>query len=316
MRNCRPNHHCNRAIVVLLISVLLLSSCAVPPAAKRITAFSSATSMTANSVTAAFDTVEQSYYQTQIQTLIVNYDKNGFNPKSIKPFLTSDDLEVRAKILGGLQEYAQKLSDVVSDQHLTEFDTQTKAFGQALVDLKGNPVLKNIAAGVPDTGLNILTTAVDSLGRWFIDYKRQKNLPTIIGDMQKPVDGICTLFIADIGSRPDDSGRGGHGLRDQLWRQYDSLLQLQDEFIQKSKDKFDPKTKAEEIAKLPLLVAEQKKADNTLKATQDALQKLSETHKALTKAFEKNNPSLEELISQLYAEGQRVKTFYEGLGKK
>src|SRR5713101_804227 len=93
-------------VVLILIPLLAFPGCAVSPAAKRFAAFSSATSAATTSTTAAFETVEQSYYRTQVAALVVDYDTKGFNPKSIKPFLSSEDLEVRAKVLQGLQEYA------------------------------------------------------------------------------------------------------------------------------------------------------------------------------------------------------------------
>ena len=308
----RSNH--SAYLVHYIVVALLFSTCVrSPAAAKRIAAFSAATSVAATSTAGAFEAVERSYYQTQVAALTVNYDTSGFDPKSIRPFLSVDDLEVRSKVLKGLQMYAEKLADIMSDRQLTEFDSQTKAFGQSLVDMKSSTALTAIAARVPDTDLKVFTAAVDSLGRWFIESKRQKEIPKIVSGMQKPVQEICTFFIADIGQPPGPNGRTGRGLRDQLWRQFEQKMMLQDAFIQKNKDKLDPRTKAEEIAKLPALLTERVRMDGTLRATQSALAKLAETPNQLAAAFDKSSPTLDELIRELMSEGQRVKGFYEKL---
>ena len=43
---------------------------------------------------------------------------------------------------------------------------------------------------------------------------------------------------------------------------------------------------------------------------------MADAHDKLDEAFEANSPTLEGLIRELFAEGERVKGFYEGLSKK
>src|SRR5205814_10266885 len=97
-------------------------------------------------------------------------------------------------------------------------------------------------------------TAVNGLGRWFIERKRQQQLPRLISDMQDPVRRTAELLQSDIGRAPDDHGHGSHGLREQLWLQYTELTIQQMAFIDHNKEHMDPVTKAEAIKRLPQLI--------------------------------------------------------------
>ena len=301
-------------VVGLAVITLSLSGCASAPAInKDIQAFSQGVTTTTSNTTAAFELVDSNYYQLQVAELVNNYDEKGFNPKTVTRFLPSNELEIRLQALKALDTYASKISVIMSDNTLNEFDTQTKSFGEALLKLRENDALKKFAPSEND--VKIFTTAVDTLGRWFIEYKRQKGLKVIVKDMNEPVQNICKLLVADIGALPNESGQGGHGLRLQLHNQYISLIQDQDQFIQKNKGRLDPRSKREEIARLPELVREQETADATLAATQKAVSRLGETHAELVRSFDSPTPKLEELIRQLGDEGKRIGQFYKNIGK-
>ncbi|KKO18528.1 MAG: hypothetical protein DCC43_15990 [Candidatus Brocadia sp.] len=296
--------------------VLFLAGCAAPNAQKRIAAFSTALSIATTNTTEAFETVDQKFYRTKVALLVNNYDEKGFNPNTEMHFLTGQDLAVREQLFKGLQRYAQKLADIMSDAQLKEFDAETKAFGKSLQKLSENDAFKNINSGASKANIDAFVTAVDVVGRFFIDYKRERGVREIVADMKQPIENICNTLISDIGQPMDKTGAGGFGLRNQSWIQYDVMLKEHISFIDRNKDKFDPVTKAEAIAKLPAIVEEQSKADLTLKATQDTLKKLRMTHDELVKAFDKTCPTLENLIAELIDEGKRVGKFYKSLAKE
>ena len=337
---------------VFLVSVLLLPACATSQAGKKIQAFSKATSVAANNTGNAYETIDNNYFRAHVASLIVDYDENGFNPNAATHLLPDEDIKVRKEVLDGLEQYADKLTEIMSNKQLDEFDAQTVALGQSLVNLKNGDSLKKfaggvtandikigsvsiggtaaalnvaavpltefgkLASGVSNEQVNLLTAGINALGNFLIRAKRDKKVKEIVREMNEPIKAICALLIADIGQPPDEAHENGHGLRNISWRQYDKLLRNQDTFIRKNKDKLDPRTKAEEIAKLPDLVADRQKTDSTLKATQDALKKLAQTHEQLVTAFDKSSPSLDKLIGQLISEGKRIKDFYDSLGKK
>jgi hypothetical protein len=158
-------------------------------------------------------------------------------------------------------------------------------------------------------------TAVNALGRWFIERKRQQRLPELIREMQAPVKATADLLQADIGTAPDESGHGGRGLRDQLWNEYTEAMIQQVAFIDQNKDRMGAASKAEAIEKLPQLVRKRSLADQALKQTQSTLSKLVDAHSALLRAVEsKGNVQAE--CSALISEGQRIKAFYDSLQKK
>jgi hypothetical protein len=304
-----------------LISVFPPStSCVSNLAAKRISEFADATTISTTNTATAFELVENSYVQTQVYRLVIEYDKPDakIDLGSLgKPFLPPEALQPRLEVLRGIKLYAQKLSEIMGDTQLNQFDEQTKEFGQALMDLNKNEVLKKaLEANVDEKDLKILATGVNALGSWFIEYKRQKGVQEVIQEMQTPIQDISAAFIKDIGDIPDKQSKGGKGLRGQQWNEYDEIIRDQDLFIRKNINKFDPTIKREEVSKLLQLVREKRIADETLKATQQSLIQLVKAHNNLLQALDESNYDIDVLISQLTSEGKRIKTFYESLTTK
>lgn len=297
-----------------LLTLLLLPGCASSLATKQIATFATATTVAADNAAAAYESVEESYYEIRVAELTLNFDKEGFNPERIDRFhfLSDEDRSVRLQLLQGLKVYAQKLAEIMSDRQLEAFDEETRAFGRSLADLSNNPALKTVAARVDGRAVGIFTTAVDALGNWLIRYKRQRDLQPILADMQKPLSDICRLLIEDIGRAPDKNGADGSGgLRDQLWRQYSQMLMTQDGLVRRLG--VDDPLRNREIARLPELVRERQAADAALAATQEALRKLVATHDQLVQAFHGSSPRLDQLLLELRSEGARIASYYRTL---
>ena len=303
----------NRRLGLAVIALVLLAhvGCAMRAAHEQVPAFAQAVSLTAGNVQAAFDAVEGEYANAEADRLVVNYDKAGFNPSEVKSFLPPEDLQIRMALLKGLSEYANSLAEISSDKKLTEFDNAAKQFGNSLQALSGSAASKLLPKS-SDADRNIATAAIDALGRWFIERKRQKELPKLVAQMQGPIEKICDLLSADIGNAPDPSGKGGSGLRDQLWREYDQRMMDKSAFIDHNKGSMDAMTRAAEIRKLPALVRQQLLADKTLAQTQSGLKKIAATHAQLTKALT-DKASFTAQASELVSEGQRIKEFYVSL---
>lgn len=298
-------------LALAILSAVVLG-CATD-AQKEVTAFANATKTATNNVASAFQVVETKHYQAQANALVLNYPKSGYEPGSIKPFLTQEQINSRLTVLKSVQLYAQKLAEVMSDKQLNEFDEDTKEFGAALLKLNKNTVLAE--AKLQNQDLEILATAVNAIGRWFIEYKREKAIASITLEMQPKIKAICDLLSKDIGKPPNDQHVGGDGLRNQLWIDYVKILRDQDALLQKEQTRMDFATWRDEIAKLPALELEYQSADHTLEATQATLKKLAETHGKLYQAFQKNGYELNSLIQQLIDEAEHTESFYEELKK-
>jgi len=281
---------------------------------KNVPAFANAVTLATENTKSAFDAVEQTYENVQAGRIVINYDTQGFHPKMVNRFLNPEDLQVRLTLLDALQRYASTLADVSGDENLDLFDDKTRALGSSLQSLTAKPAFGKLISS-PARDANVAATAVNALGRWFIERKRQKHLPQLIDEMQGPVKRIAEILEADIGSAPDERGQGGNGLRDQLWNEYTQALLQQVAFIDHNKDHLDPASKAAEISKLPALVRQRSLADQTLKQTQATLSELVDAHAALLRATKaKTDVSTE--FSVLLSEAQRIKSFYNSLQKK
>jgi hypothetical protein len=301
-------------LAVLLPLLSLAIGCLSPAVHKNVPAFANAVTLATENTKSAFDVVEQQYEDVEAEGIVVNYDKQSFNPNMVRRFLEPEDLQVRLALLDALQQYASTLSEVSGDKQLDQFDDKTRAFGRSLESLTGTAAFQKLV-GSSAGDVNIATAAVNAMGRWFIERKRQQRLPQLIGEMQEPVRKTAELLEADIGNAPDEHGRGGRGLRDQLWNEHTQAIMQQVAFIDENKDRMDPQSKAEAIKRLPQLVRQRFLADQALKQTQSTLSKLVDAHAALLQAVN-SKTDVQAEFSALISEGQRIKSFYDSLQKK
>jgi hypothetical protein len=300
-------------IVVVCILFGILPACISRAVHSNVPQFSEAVTLTTENSKDAFQIVDNKYMEVEASKLVVDYDRTGFDPQKIHHLLDARDLQVRLDLLNALQQYANSLSDVSSDSKLQEFDIETKAFGQSLETLTATAEFKKFAE-TSKADVNIATAAINALGRWFIERKRQKDLPQMIEQMQEPVRKIAELLQADIGNRPDAQGQGGIGLRAELWNEYMQAMIQESAFIDHNNGQLDALTRAAEIRKLPQLVDERDKADAALQQTAASMSKLVQAHSELLRAVQ-TKADLHADISSLISEGQRIKTFYESLQK-
>ena len=303
---------------ILILAIGFFSGCASQHATERITAFSEANRLTMQNIAAAFDTVERKHYEMQVSRIVNDPDSFQCDPskRTIGHFLSPDELQARLQVLEGLQKYSEKLAVIMGNEQLDEFDERTRDFGENLTKINEDLVKKNILSKVAfkEGDIKVFTTAVNTIGRWFIEHKRQKGVKESVKTMQPYVDKICTLLAEDIGSSPADTGvPAPGGLRDQLWRDYDDIIDRQCNFIEHSKGKLDPVQMRSEIKVMLALEVEQKRADATLKAIQQSLDTLRETHNKIEECFDKNTVEIDSLISDLIAEGKRIKEYYDTL---
>ena len=303
----------SKGILLILLSITLLLLVGCPSAApqKRIVAFAEATNEATTNVAGSFNAVENGYFNAEVLRLIASYDPNkGFDIRRIQPFLDPEDLEKRMKALEAVSTYAKMLGEIMSDEKLKEFDKATKSFGEELKSFNDGDTKKALSkAKVPDSDIALFTTAVNTIGRWFIEYKREKEVKEIVNLMNPHVEKICDLLSLDIGPAK------GPGLRQQLSMQYENQMKYMDSIISSSYKKLSALELREELIKLAQMPIQQRKADLTMAAAGQSLIKLKEAHRKLSKAFDKEAPDLEALIRQLSAEAKRAKDYNDALNK-
>lgn len=292
-----------------LFLLLLLSGCSVSPLTQRATQFSTAATAATLKMQNAYQLVEQSFADMQTAELVNNFEKSGFSPAQIKPFMPTQAMQARTKMLAGLQQYATLLAEVSGNQPIAALDTQSKALGTALRGLSDSSGLTQVAANA-HTGINVADTAVDALGRLLIERDREQKLPAILTQMQKPVDDMCQLLEADIGTP------NGFGLRSELHSSYSRLIGAQIRYILDNEKTMRPDEKRAEIEKLPQMAATEKQDDLILQQTQAALKSLAEANDALvTTKGSKKAPAFRTLLSQLVAQGQQIGSVYSAMPK-
>jgi hypothetical protein len=299
--------------LVFALTCFLTAGCVSPAVHKNVPQFANAVTLATQNSKAAFEIVDQKYVDISAGKLVIDYDANGFNPKNVHHLLKTEDLQVRLDVLTALQQYASTLSEVSSDSKLQEFDANTKALGTALQKITSEQPFKDLVSKA-SFDANIATTAVNAIGRWFIEKKRQKELPQLIAQMQEPVKRVAELLKADIGDRPGDDGTGGKGLRAVLWDAYMQSMIHQSTFINDNKSRLEPLVKAQEIRKLPQLVDERERADDALRHTAESLSRLVDAHEEILRAV-RTKQDLHANISALISEGERIKEFYDSLQK-
>jgi hypothetical protein len=288
----------------------MVSGCAFSPLGKRATAFSTAASATTLQVKNGYQVVEQSYYDVQVDNLVKVFDTEGFKTDNIKPFLTPDEMKARTQLLQGLQQYATLLAAVSGNDAVAALDKQSESVGKDMESLSKDSGFKSIAKNSTIEG-GVAAAAVDALGRELMARKTAKELPTILDEMQKPVDQICQLLEEDIG----DPQTGG--LRNQLKNDYDQLIADQRAFIYANEKAMSPDEKRQAIAILPQLWIAEKQNDAALAQTQEALKKLATTHDALVDTKKsKDAPAFESLVSQLAVQGSQLSDVYSAATKK
>jgi hypothetical protein len=186
-----------------------------------------------------------------------------------------------------------------------------RSWGQQLISLDKEKPIKG--TGVTDTEMAAFATAVDAMGRMFIEYKRQEALKKVINDHNDDIQKICHLFSAEIGGSSAAKGVPPKGLRNQLWNEYTQVMTDDDLFIQKNKLRMSAMEKIEAINQLATMVQERAAADAMLTATSRALDQLGKTHSNLGEAFETQNGGLAAMIAQLQADAKSIADFYNGL---
>lgn len=299
----------------IAVGCVALTGCSLTlsPLAQRSASFGNAASAVVKDSSNAYDTVERTTYNASVSSLVLDFDTSGFDREKIQPFLPPHDLAIRKTILQGLQAYADDLAEVAGDRAFSLLDQQVSALSQNLGTLSTNGSLLKVAPQASEAEVRGLATAVDVLAKVLIERKRRKQLPDIIQKMQPVLEKLCLLLELDLGNRPIN-GAGGSGLRDQLWNEYDDLIDNQADYIRENKTQLAPQDKATAIAKLPRMVEQQRAADGALASTQNALRDLVETHRALL--LPQQAGTFRARLNEMIQDGQQIAQFYGSLNTK
>jgi hypothetical protein len=307
-----------------LATSLSLVSC-VKQVRSTVPTFAQAAELTSTNVQAAFTSVNQTYNTAQQIHYAVTYD-GTVDPSNISSgWLSPDALNVRLQVLQGIKQYASELNSLTASSDVDSLNKASTAVGTSLTGLTKTAAFKKMSSDLPSDVANQAATAIDALGNWLVELKLKNNLPALIEKMDPSVQSICTLLSEDIGSINTDPVQpsGGHGLRQVLWDQYNSVIISQNQYILKNQCKdgegarancFTAEERLAEIQKLPALVEQRNTADQTLQQVQTTVKQLARAHTELLKAA-KSKQNLTADLGDLLAETQRLNGYYNSLSK-
>ena len=315
---------CQSALLLSLLVSLALVGC-IKQVRSSVPAFAQAAELTSTNVQAAFMKVNQTYGDAQQIQYAVSYNGKVDPSRISDGWLLPEALNVRLLVLQGLKQYASELSSLTGSNDVDSLNKASTAVGTSLTTLTKTVPFKKFAGDVPSDVSNEGAAAVDALGNWLIELKLKNRLPTLIEKMDPSIQSICTLLVQDIGSVNTDPGQPseGHGLRQVLWDQYNSIILSQNQYILKNQCKegerapancFTPEIRLAEIEKLPALVEQRNAADQTLQQVQATVKQLGRAHTELLKAA-RTKENLTADLGDLLAESERLNTYYNSLSK-
>ncbi|HBC87861.1 MAG TPA: hypothetical protein DCZ94_12975 [Lentisphaeria bacterium] len=305
-------------VFLIVLCSIILSSCETIPQPLPqlpLSEFSEAVSVTAENNMAAYAEIEKVHQDVELMKIVANFDNKGFKPDSVRPFFDSQALKVRKQVLDGLCLYSEKLSGISDGKQLEEFDEETRKLGASLQELNEGLMKSSFFRNtqMESSSVQVFSTAVNAIGRWIIEYKKDKAVRETIIGMNVNIRDICTLFMQDFGNPPDGMHKNPGGLRAQQWNQHDELMLLQDKFIGDNKNKMDPVAKKLEIEKLASLPMKQKEADAVLADMQNSFKRIRDIHDALAKDAVGEKQDYELMLKKLIAEGKRIGKFYKSV---
>ncbi|MCL4196220.1 MAG: hypothetical protein KJZ69_01895 [Phycisphaerales bacterium] len=292
-------------LVAGILILASLSGCASAAPTERIIAFSEAVDLVATNVRDSFEAVDRAYFDAEVvRTANSKQAVVQFDPARFSTWMPPEDVQVRIMLLDGLAAYAVALADVMTDDQLGAFDQSTMALGEQLESLTSTPEFDALVAKnhVSPEMRSSLTSAVNAIGRWFIEYRRHREVKSVIMGMNTHIESLCGFLSEDFDA-----------LRTQNAAAFDMHLTNLHGQLVSSYDAIDSPSRLRQVGELGQLVRRREAADRTLASAARSITRLAKTHADLHKAFDDDAIDLEASIRALLSEGRRIRQYYQFL---
>jgi hypothetical protein len=298
---------------VLLLFGLAGVACKSGEYAGPIADFGTASTAVIQQTKAAYQIVNDAIVYEKVMAAASKSTPIGNPAQVFAPYLTDEDIEIRRKMLDGLQAYATALGNLTGKSH-TELDAQTTALGKSLTDLASNDRLQHSfrqVRDIPPGAVNAAVTGIRAIGSLLIDEKIRSQLPAIVAKQAPNIEAIARILAYEIGE-PPSSERPGR-LRNELWITYRRLIEDQAKIVDAARPGSTEKEHAIEV--LVRFVNHQRTADAALAGTKDALTKLVAAHQALRDVS--TTPStFKTTVAALWGEVKSSQAYYDSLSKQ
>jgi hypothetical protein len=297
------------------------------PVAEHTAAVAAATAPVVDQATAAYAAANAIHDMAENFDAVTAFDKTSavYNPRTVAPLLSQEQMELRLAVLKALQCYAQALVQVSGTQS-ADLDDASKSLGGSLASVgdtflpagsssetqtitaNGESVTKVTATqvgAISQEEQNAMSAAINALGQYLVSRKVKAELPGVVEKMDPQVKALCELLEKEIDI-----------LSSQESIDFDKAIDRQTLFL-RTATTLDPETRREQIMKLPELGRQEKQAALQLKLLKTALVKLYMTHHALAAELQGNNPeSIKQKFADLGAAGGNLGKFYSSLPTK
>lgn len=294
---------------VLVLCILALTGCARPSTTTTATQFSNfakVTSAVTANVQSTYDLAESLHTKAVTDEINIQFDDKNFQlSEALKkiPYFSTNNYAVRMMIINGLNAYARSLAAIMSAETISTYNTSVSDLGTALTKLASDKLLANYFT--VDINVSDVAKALGTLGQWIIDAERQKAVTATVKGMQQPIREICKLLASDIGNCPDNTEGHGTGICSQLFIDYDQLIRLQQQYINRAKLSID-KRKAD-TEKLTSHTTSQNNMRTVLIQVKMTIEHFALLHDSLLEAFQQSSSSLTQLLDDLTKQSALIK---------
>lgn len=191
-----------KRIAPCLFVVLLSLGCAKP--LTQIKTFASATTLLSRNAEDAYRTFDEAVIKQRI------YDTAFIGTTDVDPamftglFAKSNRLEVRVAVFQKLAAYASALQQLAEADLSSEIDASSKHLYSSLVGLKGTLEKAGQKIDFKDSDVAIVATAVDAMGRIWVERKRRAAIKRTVILADPAVQKAAELLKGELGGLAPD----------------------------------------------------------------------------------------------------------------
>ncbi len=248
----------------------------------------------------AFATANQAHAAVQTEKIGLDYLKTGTAVVKIEPFLSAKHIRVRLQILKALNGYSTKIASLTNGDAEEKLGNSVKGLSKELqgLEIDGKPFLSGVSPSAIDAG----EKAIHNIGKFIIQAKLNKGLPSIIEDQHKNIVSIAKLLNEDM-----------HNLKGQLENSRKQYLQTRDGFIAEAlkQQKMTATELRIEVEHMLAKQASYKAVDASMDAAAKSMDKLVTAHENLRRAANPKDLDVDLTISQFKNAADEIREIYK-----
>jgi hypothetical protein len=183
-----------KAIAGLAAMLAMLTGCALTPQQKdAVGGFGAAANILGDVTTSELDAIRDDTVRMNTERLLLT----GRSPQlpdqeTLDTGFTLGTVETISGATRALAAYGKMLAGLANDTQSADIQAASQEFAANVGSLPG------VKAQLGDDKLNVIGSAVNSLGSTFVDWKRKQAVTAIVNNAGPAVDALCDLMIRDF----------------------------------------------------------------------------------------------------------------------